>query len=227
MIVLRATKGSALTWEENDGNFIDLDTRLTELGEASNPIDSITVVGNQMTITYNTAMGGGSDVVTIPTASWRFTGGWQPSHSYAVNDVFSFGPRLYVVVVAHTSDTSFDPGKHVSGQSVYQCLLAATGEMATVTLSATAYTVGANDSMTYFRCTATAGCVVTIAPNATVAVPLDSEIRFRQCASGAVSFIAGSGVTLNIPTGATAATTKIGDVAFLKQVATDVWDLVP
>lgn len=225
-ITYRATKGSALTWTELDNNFVDLNGRVGALeGTASNPIDSISVVGNVLTVTYTTAFGGGSDSNVIPVAAWNFTGLFQHDHEYLEMDVFSQGTGLYLVKIDHTSDATFDPGKQISAQNVYQTLLSANvGTSTTETLEDATYTLQVLDGLKYFRCTDTTGCEITIPPFDSVALRINTEIHFRQCADN-LTFITDTNVTLNVPEGKEASTDHVGAVVTLKKVDTDEWDI--
>jgi hypothetical protein len=227
-IVYRLVKGSPLTFAEEDGNFSDLDGRLAtvEGARAANPIDSITISGNQLTFHYTTAAGGGSDTVTFPTAQWNGRGEWAPGVSYAINDLVTESGNLYLVKVAHTSATSFDPGEQIGGQHVYQFILGPLGQTETLGLAGSSYTLQGTDNLKYYRTTATGGSVtVTIPLNASVAIPINSEVSFRQSASSVLTFAAAGGVTLNVPTGFSAATNYLGAVVTLKKVAIDSWDI--
>ena len=227
-ITYRLVKGSPLTFAEEDGNFSNLDGRVQTLEAAhfANPIDTVTVSGNQLTFHYTTAAGGGSDTVTLPTAQWNGRGEWAPGVSYAINDLVAESGNLYLVKVAHLSATSFDPGEQIGGQHVYQFILGPLGQTETLALSGPAYTLQGTDNLKFYRTNATGGSVtITIPLNATIAIPLNSEISFRQSASSVLTFAAAAGVTLNVPAGFSAATNYVGAVVTLKKVATDSWDI--
>lgn len=51
------------------------------------------------------------------------------------------------------------------------------------------------------------------------------EIHFRQAGAGAITFVAGSGVTVNAPAGGSLTTAGAGSTVTLKCVATDTYDL--
>jgi hypothetical protein len=224
-IVYRLVKGSPLTFAEEDGNFSNLDGRVHSLETLSysNPIDAVTVSGNQLTFHYTTAAGGGSDTVTLPTAQWNGRGSWQPSTAYAVNDLVIANGNLYLVKIAHTSPTTFDPGYQVGGQNVYQFLFGPLGQTATATLSVSTYTLTATDNLIFYRCTV--GCTITIPASADVALPVNSEISFRQSSASDVNFAAAAGVTLNLPSGFLSSTHYQGAVVTLKKVGADSWDI--
>jgi hypothetical protein len=226
-ITYRLVKGSPLTFAEEDGNFSDLDGRLSTVEGAgfSNPIDSITISGNILTFEYSTSVGGGSDSVAIPTAAWNGRGEWQALTSYAVNDLVIDASRLYLVKIAHTSASSFDPGAQSGGQDIYDFIFGPLGQTEAATLSDTTYTLQGTDDLKYYRCTgtSTAGVtVITIPSNDEVSIPIDSEITFRQCADP-LTLEAVTGVTLNPPA---AGVTNIGDVFTIKKVDTDEWDFI-
>lgn len=65
---------------------------------------------------------------TIPTSAFRFTGAWQPNTAYLVNDVFTANGSTYIVIFAHTSKPTFDPGQtDGSGHQYYGLMLANPG----------------------------------------------------------------------------------------------------
>jgi hypothetical protein len=70
-------------------------------------IASISVVGNQMTFHMDDASTFGP--FTLPVTTLTFTGAWLPNHAYSVNDLFTIDSGLYIVQIAHTSDTDFNP----------------------------------------------------------------------------------------------------------------------
>lgn len=118
-------KGSNLTAAEVDGNFNDLDTRVTEI-ETNPPnaisIDSIDVTGNLMTITMTDASTLGPFV--LPTARFRWVGEWQANTEYFENDVFFKGLSVFSVLVQHTSAATFDPERFDSLGFFYQEMIA-------------------------------------------------------------------------------------------------------
>lgn len=94
-----------------------------------------------------------------------------------------------------------------------------------VTVAGTTFAPTLAAAQAYHRCTHASGCVVTIPPNADVAFPLKTEMHFRQAAAGTVSFVEGTGVTINGITGYNEATQGPGAVVTLKKIATDIWDI--
>jgi hypothetical protein len=110
MLVYRAVKGSPLTIAEFDGNFHDVDDRITTIEDnpaEARSIDEITAVGNTLVILYTDST---EDTVTLPAVSLRGRGDWLPSTAYLVNDTVQANGVVYVVPTSHTSALTFDPG---------------------------------------------------------------------------------------------------------------------
>lgn len=64
----------------------------------------------------------------------------------------------------------------------------------------------------------------TIPPNSSVAFPVGTTLYIEQSGSGAVTFVAGAGVTINTPFGA--ATAGVGAWRAAVQMSTNVWDIL-
>jgi hypothetical protein len=120
-----AGKGANLTPKEVDENFWDLLQRLLAVEE--NPaqpaqIGDIQIVGNAMTITLD-------DGVTtfgpflLPQAAFTFTGDFQALHTYAVYDFLTANDGLYMVRLAHTSASTFDPAATQGGDPAYRLIM--------------------------------------------------------------------------------------------------------
>lgn len=124
-IVYRLVKGSRLTKAEGDGNFADLDGRLTAvetaLPDAAREIDTIERIGSNLLITFSDLT---TTLVPIPALSVNFRGTWAPSTSYAVNDFFTANGAVYVVLIDHVSALTFDPGATETSGNLYAELLA-------------------------------------------------------------------------------------------------------
>ena len=104
-IIYRAQKGGPLTSDEVDGNFADLDKRLTHLEQHTHQTESIgniDVKGDQMIITGSLGTKFGSFV--LPTLSFKPQGLWQPQVPYAMYDVVSLKTgSAYVCTKSHIS----------------------------------------------------------------------------------------------------------------------------
>ena len=100
------------------------------------------------------------------------------------------------------------------------------GGGATVSSEAsTSRTAAATDSGLYIRFTSASAKTMTFAPESGVPIAVNTEITIRNSGSGNLTLVAGSGVTLNPPSGGT----LIMDqrmTATIKKVASDVWDVI-
>lgn len=229
-ITYRLTKGSALTATEFDNNFHDLDDRMVtqEALTVGVGISSITVSGNQMTVHMTDSSLQGP--FTLPTLDWStlWKGVWLPSTVYAAGDIISAQGSLYVVLLAHTSDSTFDPGATETVGNLYGLLLAIP-DIPSVTVSGATFTPGLAYARTYIRCTNATGCVVTIEDDGVVNFPIDTELHFRDVNTTPgdyVAFEAATGVTINVPSGYLAHTAVTGATVTLKKVAANEWDLL-
>jgi hypothetical protein len=104
-IVLRNTKGSALTIAELDGNFSQLDARLQSL-ELNPPlaesIGTITITGDQLSIIGNRGTNLGT--FTLPVAQLVARGVWATATAYAkLHTVNAPDGHGYVCIAPHTS----------------------------------------------------------------------------------------------------------------------------
>ena len=93
-----------------------------------------------------------------------------------------------------------------------------------VTVSGTTKTLALSDAGTYQDCTNATGTTITVPPNSSVAFPIGTEIIFEQNGAGTITFVAGSGVTINSVDSNLDIGNQYGTVA-LKKKATDTWTL--
>jgi hypothetical protein len=119
-----AGKGSDLTPAEVDGNFWDHLQRIVALETAGVPInevDNITVTGGQFSVflTDGTEFG----PFALPVAVFNMRGTWAPTTAYTYLDLFTTAAGLYMVLISHTSASTFDPNRTISGQPVYHLVL--------------------------------------------------------------------------------------------------------
>lgn len=98
------------------------------------------------------------------------------------------------------------------------------GVPAVTSQSGTSYTADLPDANTYIRFTNGSAISFTIPPNSSKAFPIGTVIEVEQAGAGALSFVAGAGVTLN---SRASDLTLAGQysVAFAKKVATDTWTI--
>lgn len=216
-------KGGNLTPAEVDGNFYELDQRVESLEEnppAPAEIDTIALVGTQLTITLTDARVFGP--FTLPRATFRYRGDFVGLTAYFANDFISVpGDGIYMVLVNHTSEASFDADREISSEAVY-LLLYQEPRSQVVAVAGATFDPDLSHVWAYCRCAGT--CEVFIPTNADMAFPVGTEIHFRQLV-GAVSFTPEVGVTLNVPDGFLGETAQAGAVATIKKVATNEWDV--
>lgn len=116
-----AGKGGNLDAGDQDNNIFALATAISALaGSAPSGavgLQTISVSGTQMTFTLTD---GSQFTFTLPVAGIAWRGAWQPETSYSQLNIFTVSNAgIFLVVLAHTSDTSFDPNFQVGGQNVY------------------------------------------------------------------------------------------------------------
>lgn len=110
-------------------------------------------------------------------------------------------------IVALVSDATNDPTKvAISAQSG-------------------AYTYKPTDAGTVVRHTSATAVNATIDTNANQAFALTQVFTARQVGAGQVTFVAVTGVTLNIPTGFLAKTRTQGSAVMFHYVAANTWDV--
>jgi hypothetical protein len=124
-------KGVNLTPVEVDGNFYDLDGRVTYVEDNPTPAVvpiGINIEGALFTMDLSDGSSLGPIVMTMPVPRW--VGGWTPSTPYLEMDFFTAPDGgMGAVMLAHTSAATFDWGAlhPVSGQPVYQQIVGASG----------------------------------------------------------------------------------------------------
>src|SRR6266566_4096149 len=107
-----AGAGRLLHDYEVDGNFWDHQQRITtletEVAAGGVHIIEFSVVGDQFYVhmSDSTTLG----PYTLPELRWVFKGAWLPLTAYAINDVVTANGSVYIVLIAHTSAATFDPG---------------------------------------------------------------------------------------------------------------------
>jgi hypothetical protein len=94
-----------------------------------------------------------------------------------------------------------------------------------VSKTATAQTSLLADAGQYLRFTNTSASTYTVAPQASVAWADNTEIHIRRAANANLTLAAGSGVTLNAPSGGSLVMTDRMTVT-LKRIASNVWDVI-
>lgn len=126
-IVYRDIKGANLTPNEVDGNFHDLDDRVTDIEE--NPpeargISEVTQTGDGGSLNFIMTDSSTEGPFTLPTFGLRFRGEWEAETSYLINDIVTANSAVYLVLFNHTSELEFDPGANNGlGDDYYGLLL--------------------------------------------------------------------------------------------------------
>lgn len=217
--------GRALTRAEADGNAYALREAIQDL--IDNPVEgvslsNIVVVGRQ--VTFYLSDGSTNGPFNLPIAAPRYRGTWAPSINYAAYDLVRVGGfGTYMVLQDHTSASTFDPYVGNSAGNYYVQIGPDPFYTAQVlTVSGTTLTLSLTHQNKYIRATNASGLTVTL--NASI-FPVNAEIHFRQAAAGAVTVVAGAGVTINTMTGYDNGSASLGAVFTLKQVSANVWDI--
>lgn len=223
-----AGKGSNLTPAEVDANFYDLqqqiDNALSGISAATG-ISDITYSNGTVTFALTDTTTRGPFELPVAVFNWR--GRFAPSTDYAEMDML-FHPATggYLVLQDHTSASSFDPDRTIGGNPVYRRLfrLVPGGHLPVVSKSDAAVTLGLSDVNSYLRMTSASPSVIELPLNADVAIPVGSEFTIRAVGNASVTFTADTDVTINYPEDQTGTAVR-GDVAYLKKVNTDEWDV--
>lgn len=224
-----AGAGADLTPAQVDTNFYDKETRITALEGAGVGvgIESITVSGDQMTVTLTDSSVQGP--FTLPAVSWAPKGMWAASTLYSANDIIQDGNSLYLVNFNHTSATSFDPAETLgTAGDIYTLIWTFSSAAPGFTRTGSTFTPALEDAGSYNRMTNAAGATVTI--DGAVAFEDWTEIHFRDESTdtGAnVSFTVSGGASINGVAGYSNATLGTGATVTLKKVgATNTWDIM-
>ena len=120
-----AGKGGNLVAGEVDGNFYDLDARLTATEDTLPELVSIAffeVSGSAFYIHMSDGTIQGP--FALPQLAWNFRGEWTPSTGYQINDVVTFNGAVYMVLVNHVSTSgTFNPDANDGNGHPYYGLL--------------------------------------------------------------------------------------------------------
>jgi hypothetical protein len=196
---------------------------------AGRGIVDITISGSTLTFHMSDST---VETVVIPPGIFEWTpkGEWAPTTAYSVNDTVAYFGSLYLVIFAHTSQSTFDPGANDGLGHNYYVLILPKRPVWGRTISTSTYETVLTDADTYMRFTNSAGCIVTIDPS--VNYPEWTEMHFRdEC--GLVT--SGGGLTIEAPApgainpviGYHNMTASKGGTITVKQVGTSkIWDIL-
>lgn len=113
--------GTLLSAATVDGNFWTLVEAINAKSAQGVGIQEIIVVHNQMSILLTDHSWQGP--FTLPIAALNGRGAWQPSTTYYVGDVVTYGPSAYLVIFQHVSQLTFSPGANDgAGHNFYSLL---------------------------------------------------------------------------------------------------------
>lgn len=221
-------KGSNLTPAEVDANFYDLQQRIDNALNGIAPATGISDISySNGTVTFELTDATTRGPFELPVAVFNWRGRFAPSTDYAEMDML-FHPATggYLVLQDHTSASSFDPDRTIGGVPVYRRLfrLVPGGHLPVINKSDATVTLGLPDINSYLRMTSASPSVIELPLNADVAIPVGSEFTIRAVGNASVTFTADTDVTINYPEDQTG-TAVLGDVAYLKKVNTDEWDV--
>ena len=201
-IVLRNTKGSALTFTEGDDNFTNLNNDKIELTNLS--------VGSPAG-----ASGDGAIAYDDTTGVFTYTPPVIPSAGIA-NVVEDTTPQLGGNLDLNSNDIDGTGNIDITGNVVAQSAInAQTG---------TTYTTVLGDASKLVTLSNASAITVTIPPNSSVAYPTGTKIDLAQIGAGQVTVAAGAGVTVNSTPGLKFIAQY--SAATCIKTATDTWLLV-
>lgn len=123
-LTTRAGVGRALTWAEADANWTAIQSAVNAALAASPGVGIASITQPTPSTVQITLTNATTATFTLPVVSFNYRGSWAASTAYAVNDTFQINGALYLVLVAHTSATSFSAGANDgAGHDYYQALL--------------------------------------------------------------------------------------------------------
>jgi hypothetical protein len=200
-----AGKGANLVAGEVDGNFYDLNTRLTVTEETIPELVSISyfeVSGSSFYIhmSDNTIQG----PFALPMTTWYFRGEWVPNIHYNVNDVVTYNGSTYMVLFNHLSAPTFDPGANDgSGHPYYGLLLTNPANVLPAGGLQGQYLLKTSDldyEVGWQTPTVFPSQALREAPNSTYALTLDNIASYVRCVSASgCAIIVPSDVNLSFP----------------------------
>lgn len=229
----RDEKGSPLSADEVDENFRTLQEAID--GFTSTPgvgVASITQAGS--TITFHMTDGSTEGPFDLPTASFNDTGDWQPEWDYNTLDLFEVpNVGLYLVLIAHTSGTVFDPNLADSDANpMLKFVIATSNGPQSITYYENPGDIDllpTDMRNRYLRIFQEAPLSITVRDDATLATDeeplpvLGDTFTFRQVGAGQITFVQGGTTVINTPE--TLTTRKQGATVTLIYIGNSEYDL--
>lgn len=224
-IVLRSVKGSNLTPGEVDGNFEDLDGRLTDM--ENDPPTGVGVTGfsvSGQTFTVNLSNGSTFGPYALPVAAIRWAGNYVASTTYDPLDMFFVpGYGLYLVLSEYEAPTEFDPAVEDTEGPVLQAIMGASIPVPVETFTDD-HTMVSTDLGGYVRMNKATAVLFSVPLESVVPVDVGTVVTIRQVGAGQVAIDPlDTGITINTPE--TLLTRKQGATVTLINVGPDEWDL--
>jgi len=217
------TKGSSLTFQELDNNFIELLDR----GDPANLIvagDNITITQPDSTgaitisaadTTLDTQIVGGTDItVTQPDSAGAFTVSY--SGSAIDNVVEDTTPQLGGNLSLNSNDIDGTGNIDITGNVIAQSAINAQ--------SGTSYTLVIGDASKLVTLSNASAITLTVPANSAVAFPVGTKIDLAQLGAGQVTVAGAGGVTVNATPGLKFVAQY--SAATCIKTATDTWLLV-
>ena len=216
------TKGSSLTFQELDNNFIELLDRV-------DPANAI-VAGDNITITQPDSTGavtisasnidtqivGGTDItVTQPDSAGSFTVSYSGTAGIA-NVVEDTTPQLGGNLSLNSNDIDGTGNIDITGNVIAQSAIN--------TQTGTSYTLVIGDASKLVTLSNASAITLTVPANSAVAFPVGTKIDLAQLGAGQVTVAGAGGVTVNATPGLKFVAQY--SAATCIKTATDTWLLV-
>ena len=216
------TKGSSLTFQELDNNFIELLDRV-------DPANAI-VAGDNITITQPDSTGavtisasnidtqivGGTDItVTQPDSAGSFTVSYSGTAGIA-NVVEDTTPQLGGNLSLNSNDIDGTGNIDITGNVIAQSAIN--------TQTGTSYTLVIGDASKLVTLSNASAITLTVPANSSVAFPVGTKIDLAQLGAGQVTVAGAGGVTVNATPGLKFVAQY--SAATCIKTATDTWLLV-
>lgn len=234
VITYRLVKGSAITAAEYDATIHNLDDRTTVLEGTAAGLSSVTGAevdtnGHLIITLSNSDTIDAGDLSNLPpNFADLFIGPWPASTQVYKNQLFTVMGRLYVVLLDHITDTTFDSGANNGLGGDYYNLVLDYTSVSGRTVSDTTFSPTVDDVGMYIRLTSGTVCDVTIDPS--LDWPDWADLHFwdgtTDGATYSITSTTAEPATINPQNGCENASPGTGSAVGLKKVgSTSDWDI--
>lgn len=214
-----------MPWSEADEYIRDTMGMALKAGE--NVTITVNDAADEITISAAGGSSGGAVIDDATTATDKVWSSQKVSDGLAGKADSGHGHSIAQISGLQTAlDAKVETVTAGSGISVSRTGATVTVEgvgSAVVDITGASATLGLAHANRFIRCNHTAAQTITIPPQASVAWPDNVQIEGAQWGAGAVTFVAGSGVTLRKSVDITATTKNQYSTFGLKRVATNEW----